>query len=139
MQFCLDALDEALDHHGPPETFNADQGSRFTSWAWTQRLKAAGVRLSMDGRGRFLDDILIERLWRSLKYECIYPHAFSGARETRQGLGDWMTLYNRRRPHAAHGGETPVSVYRARLSVGLWSEVTPGAPSHSPGSVTSVK
>ena len=70
------------------------------------------MRISMDGRGRFLDNIFIERLWRSLQYECIYLYAFSGGREARQGIGDWMTFYNHRRPHAAHGGETPVSVYR---------------------------
>ncbi len=116
VQFCVDALDEALDRYGPPEIFNTDQGSQFTSWAWTQRLRDAGVRISMDGRGRFLDNIFIERLWRSLKYECIYLHAFSGGREARQGIGDWMTFYNHRRPHAAHGGETPVRVYRERLS-----------------------
>jgi len=114
--FCIEALEEALVRHGPPEIFNTDQGSQFTSWAWTQRLKAARVRISMDGRGRFLDNIFIERLWRSLKYECIYLHAFSGGREARQGIGDWMTFYNNRRPHAAHGGATPVSVYRERLS-----------------------
>jgi len=116
VQFCVDALDEALDRHGRPEIFNTDQGSQFTSWAWTQRLKEVGVRISMDGRGRFLDNIFIERLWRSLKYECIYLHAFSGGREARQGIGDWMVFYNHRRPHAAHGGETPIKVYRARLS-----------------------
>ena len=116
VQFCVDALDEALSCHGKPEIFNTDQGSQFTSWAWTQRLKEAGVRISMDGRGRFLDNIFIERLWRSLKYECIYLHAFSGGQEARQGIGDWMVFYNQRRPHAAHGGETPVKVYRARLS-----------------------
>jgi putative transposase len=130
VQFCVDALDDALDRHGCPEIFNTDQGSQFTSWAWTQRLKEAGVRLSMDGRGRFLDNIFIERLWRSLKYECIYLHAFSGGRDARQGIGDWMTFYNHRRPHAAHGGETPVGVYRERLSAsgpGLRPDLHPTA------------
>src|SRR3546814_19026428 len=69
--FCIEALDEAIESYGRPEILNTDQGSQFTSWAWTQRLKEAGVRISMDGRGRFLDNIFIERLWRSLKYECI--------------------------------------------------------------------
>ena len=114
--FCVRAVQRALAAHGTPEIFNTDQGSQFTSWAWTQRLKDAGVRISMDGRGRFLDNIFIERLWRSLKYECIYLHAFSGGREARQGIGDWVIFYNHRRPHAAHGGETPVKVYRGRLS-----------------------
>src|SRR3546814_15214957 len=68
--FCIEALDEAIESYGRPEILNTDQGSQFTSWAWTQRLKEAGVRISMDGRGRFLDNIFIERLWRSLKYEC---------------------------------------------------------------------
>ena len=115
-QFCVDALDEAIGRYGQPEIFNTDQGSQFTSWAWTQQLREAGVRISMDGRGRFLDNIFIERLWRSLKYECIYLHAFSGGREVRQGIGNWMTFYNHRRPHAAHGGETPARVYQAKLS-----------------------
>ena len=116
VSFCVEALEEALDRHGPPEIFNTDQGSQFTSWAWTQRLQAAGVCISMDGRGRFLDNIFIERLWRSMKYECVYLHAFAGGREARQGIGDWMDFYNHRRPHAAHGGKTPVTVYRDRLS-----------------------
>ena len=115
-QFCIDALDEALDRHGRPEIFNTDQGSQFTSWAWTRRLRDAGVRISMDGRGRFLDNIFIERLWRSLKYECIYLHAFTGGREARQGIGSWVTFYNHRRPHTAHGGRTPIDVYNDRLS-----------------------
>jgi putative transposase len=116
VQFCLDALDEALECHGAPEIFNTDQGSQFTSWAWTQRLKDAGTRISMDGRGRFLDNIFIERLWRSIKYECVYLHAFSGGREARQGIGAWVAFYNHRRPHHVHGGETPGKVYRERLS-----------------------
>ena len=115
VQFCIDALEEATDRYGRPEIFNTDQGSQFTSWTWTQGLREAGVRISMDGRGRFLDNIFIERLWRSLKYECVYLHAFSGGREARQGIGRWMIFYNHRRPHAAHGGETPVRVYREGL------------------------
>ena len=103
VQFCLDALDEALEHHGTPEIFNIDQGSQVSSWVWTQRLKGAGTRISMDKRGRFLDDIFIERLWRSLKYECVYLHAYSGGREARQETGDWVTFYNHRRPHGVHG------------------------------------
>jgi putative transposase len=116
VQFCIDALNEALERCGPPDIFNSDQGSQFTAWAWTQRLKDAGVRISMDGRGRYLDSIFIERLWRSLKYECVYLHAFSGGREARQGIEAWVTFYNDRRPHAAHGGATPTSIYRDVLS-----------------------
>ena len=117
VQFCVDALEEALDRHGPPEIFNTDQGSQFTSWAWTQRLREAGTRISMDGRGRFLDNIFIERLWRSLKYECVFLHAFRGGRDARKGIGRWIDFYNNRRPHTAHGGATPAGVYRDRLSV----------------------
>ena len=112
------------------QIFNTDQGSQFTSWTWTRRLKEAGVRISMDGRGRFLDNIFIERLWRSLKYECVYLHAFSGGREARQGIGDWVIFYNHRRPHAAHDGETPVRAYRNRLSAcgpGLRPDLDPTA------------
>jgi putative transposase len=116
VQFCVDTLDDALSRYGPPEIFNTDQGSQFTSWTWTQRLREAGVHILMDGRGRFLDNIFTERLWRSMKYECIYLHAFAGGREARRKIGDWMSFYNHRRPHAAHGGKTPVGVYRERLS-----------------------
>ena len=115
-QFCIDALEEALERYGPPEIFNTDQGCQFTAWAWTQRLKDAGVRISMDGRGRFLDNIFIERLWRSLKYECVYLHAFAGGSDARRGIEAWMSFYNHRRPHTAHGGATPASVYRDALS-----------------------
>ena len=117
VQFCVDALDEALGRYGAPEIFNTDQGSQLTSWAWTQRLRDAGIRISMDGRGRFLDNIFIERLWRSLKYECVYLHAFSGGRDARNGIGKWVDFYNNFRPHSAHGGATPASVYRDRLPV----------------------
>ncbi len=95
--FCVGALEEAMDRHGKPEIFNSDQGSQFTSIAFTQTLKAAGVRISMDGKGRWLDNVFVERLWRSLKYECVYLHAWSGGREARDGIGFWMTFYNRPR------------------------------------------
>ena len=89
-------------------------GSQFTSWAWTDRLRKAGVKISMDGKGRFLDNIFVERLWRSLKYECVYLHAWSGGREARAGIGEWIAFYNNRRPHSALGGRTPHS--RAEVS-----------------------
>jgi putative transposase len=116
VQFCVDALEEALGRYGNPDIFNTDQGSQFTSWAWTHCLKEAGVRISMDGKGRFLDNIFIERLWRSLKYECVYLHAFSGGRDARAGIGRWIDFYNHRRPHAAHGGRTPALIYGNSLS-----------------------
>ena len=89
---------------------NTDQGSQFTSWAWTNALRQAGVRISMDGKGRFLDNIFVERLWRSLKYECVYLHAWSGGSEARQGIGAWVDFYNQRRPHTALAGRTPGAV-----------------------------
>ena len=109
--FCVEALNEALARFGRPEIMNTDQGSQFTSWAWTDRLCKAGVNISMDGKGRFLDNIFIERLWRSLKYECVYLYAWSGGREAREGIGRWIEFYNQRRPHTAHGGRTPDIAY----------------------------
>jgi len=90
---------------------NTDQGSQFTSWAWTDRLRQAGVKISMDGKGRFLDNIFVERLWRSLKYECVYLYAWSGGHEARAGIGRWIEFYNNRRPHTAHDGRTPDTAY----------------------------
>ncbi len=110
-EFCVAALEEALARYGRPEIFNTDQGSQFTSLAFTDVLKAAGVRISMDGRGRWMDNVFIERLWRSLKYECIYLHAFETGSEARVGIGRWIGYYNADRPHSALGGLTPEEVY----------------------------
>ena len=109
--FCIEALEEALARFGPPEIMNTDQGSQFTSWAWTDRLRQAGAKISKDGKGRFLDNIFVERLWRSLKYECVYLHAWSGGSEARAGIGRWIEFYNNRRPHTALGGRTPPATY----------------------------
>jgi putative transposase len=109
--FCVEALNEALIRFGVPDIMNTDQGSQFTSWAWTDRLRKAGVKISMDGKGRFLDNIFVERLWRSLKYECVYLYAWNGGREARNGIGKWIEFYNNRRPHSALGGRTPNAVY----------------------------
>ena len=109
--FCIEALEEALKHYGPPDIFNSDQGSQFTSFAWTEALKTAGVKISMDGKGRFMDNIFIERLWRSLKYESVYLHAWSGGREAKAGIGKWITFYNMKRPHTAHKSLTPDAAY----------------------------
>ncbi len=109
--FCVEALNEALVRFGPPEIMNTDQGSQFTYWAWTDRLRQAGVKISMDGKGRFLDNIFIERLWRSLKYECVYLYAWSGGHEARAGIGRWIEFYNKRRPHTAHDGRAPDTAY----------------------------
>ncbi len=107
VEFCVEALGEALARYGRPEIFNPDRGSQFTSPRFTGLLTEAGVRVSMDGRGRWLDNVFIERLWRSMKYECVYLHAFETGREARAGLGRWMAYYNADRPHSALGGRTP--------------------------------
>lgn len=109
--FCVEALNEAVCRFGPPEIMNTDQGSQFTSFVWTDTLKRVGIRISMDGKGRFIDNIFIERLWRSLKYECVYLHAWETGSQAKAGVGAWMNFYNHRRPHTAHGGRPPAMVY----------------------------
>jgi putative transposase len=113
VEFCVEALQEALARFGHPEIFNSDQGSQFTSSAFTGVLQQAGVRISMDGRGRWMDNVLIERLWRSLKYECIYLHAFETGSELRAGLSRWIGYYNALRPHSTLAGRTPDEAYEA--------------------------
>ena len=110
-EFCVDALNEAIHKFGPPEIMNTDQGSQFTSFAWTDRLRRSGVRISMDGKGRFLDNIFVERLWRSLKYECVYLHAWETGSEAKAGVRKWIAFYNHKRPHSALGGQPPAVVY----------------------------
>ena len=111
VEFCIEALEEALARFGRPEIFNTDQGSQFTSPRFTGILQRAGVRISMDGRGRWMDNVFIERLWRSLKYECIYLHAFETGSEVRAGLSKWIGYYNAGRPHSALVGCTPDEAY----------------------------
>jgi putative transposase len=111
--FCIEALEEALERFGKPEIFNTDQGSQFTSPQFIGVLRAAGVRISMDGRGRWMDNVFIERLWRSLKYECIYIHAFETGSALRAGVREWIGYYNARRPHSALAGRTPDEAYWA--------------------------
>ncbi len=108
--FCIEALNEAIHEFGPPEIMNTDQGSQFTSFSWTDRLRRTGVRILMDGKGRFLDNIFIERPWRTLKYECVYLHAWKTGPEAKAGIGKWMTFYNHQRPHSALGGRPPAVV-----------------------------
>jgi len=105
--FCVEALQEALDRYGSPEIFNSDQGVQFTSEAFTGVLTASGIRISMDGKGRYLDNIFIERLWRSLKYEDVYIKAYASVPEARRGIGGWLTFYNDERLHQALGYLTP--------------------------------
>ncbi len=113
VEFCIEALEEALARFGRPDIFNTDQGSQFTSPRFTSVLQQAGVRISMDGRGRWMDNVFIERLWRSLKYESIYLHAFETGSELRAGLTFWIGYYNARRPHSTLAGCTPDEAYRA--------------------------
>lgn len=110
-EFCIAALEEALARYGRPDIFNTDQGSQFTSPRFVEVLTKAGVRVSMDGRGRWMDNVFIERLWRSLKYECVYLHAFETGSELRAGLTRWIGYYNGQRPHSALAGRTPDEAY----------------------------
>jgi putative transposase len=109
--FCVEALEEALSHYGKPEIFNTDQGSQFTSFAFTGVLQAAEVQISMDGRGRWMDNVFIERLWRSLKYECVYLNDFETGSALRTGVGCWFEYYNNHRPHSTLAGRTPTEAY----------------------------
>ena len=127
--FCMEALEEALARHGKPEIFNTDQGSQFTSLSFTQMLTDADIRISMDGRGRWMDNVFIERLWRSLKYECVYLHAFETGLALHAGLLRWIGHYNMTRPHSSLAGRTPDEAYN-----GLGSTTSPGgAPAMAAG------
>jgi putative transposase len=109
--FCVEALNEALSKHGQPEIFNTDQGSQFTSFDFTGVLKGAEVTISMDGRGRCMDNIFIERLWRSLKYEAIYLHELTDGFKAMRVIGEWIDFYNTERPHSALADQTPAEAY----------------------------
>ena len=114
--FCIEALEEALGKFGPPEIFNSDQGSQFTSEDWTTPLTAAGVAISMDGKGRWIDNVFIERLWRSVKYEEVYLHSYASGSEARQSLARYFAFYNARRIHESLSYATPDEVYFAALA-----------------------
>lgn len=109
--FCVEALEEALQRHGTPEIFNTDQGAQFTSDAFTDVLKRHDVRISMDGKGCYQDNIFVERLWRNVKYECVYLKAFSNGKELRQALTRYFHWYNQHRPHQGLAYQTPDEVY----------------------------
>ena len=113
--FCVDALKEAIAKHGTPEIFNSDQGSQFTSGAWIDVLTDAKIKISMDGKGAWRDNRMIERLWRSLKYQCVYLNAFETGSEMRAGIGKWMDYYNSERPHSTHGLLTPEEAYASKI------------------------
>jgi len=119
VRFCIDALEEALARYGPPEIMNTDQGSQFTGSAWITTLTDAGVQVSMDGRGRYMDNIFIERLWRSLKYEAVYLHELTDGFKADRVIGEWIDFYNTVRPHSALAGRTPAEAHGAGRPVDL--------------------
>jgi len=115
--FCVQALKEALSRHGTPEIFNTDQGSQFTSFDFTDVLKEQGINISMDGKGRWLDNVFIERLWRSLKYECVYLKDFDTGIVARKEIGKWFRDYNWERPHSSlPNDKTPREVYNEKMA-----------------------
>ena len=116
--FCVEALEEALIRFGTPEIFNTDQGGQFTSEVFTSVLTQAGVRISMDGKGRWMDNVFIERLWRSVKYEDVYLNAYEIPRAVREGLGRYFLFYNTRRTHQGLDSMTPDEVYFQNSGLG---------------------
>lgn len=114
--FCIEALEEALRRFGAPDIFNTDQGSQFTSEAFTGVLEDQGIKISMDGKGRWLDNVFVERLWRSVKYEDVYLRAYETPPELRAGLARYFTFYNTRRRHSALDRRTPDAVYFEQAS-----------------------
>ena len=110
-EFCVQALKEAISLYGVPDIFNTDQGSQYTSLSFTNILKDHGIKISMDGKGRWMDNVFIERLWRSLKYECVYLNNFENARQAKFLIGNWISHYNWDRPHSTFDGQTPHEVY----------------------------
>jgi putative transposase len=116
VSFCVSALEEALARYGKPEIFNTDQGSQFTSAAFTGALMAAGVKISMDGRGRWIDNVFVERLWRSLNHEDIYLKGYADGREAKAGIGAWFDFYNSARPHQTLGNRTPMALWRQGIT-----------------------
>ena len=113
--FCIEALEEALARHGRPEIFNTDQGSQFTSHDFTGVLNKVGIAISMDGKGAWRDNVFVERLWRSIKYEEIYLKAYNTVSEARASIGRYLTFYNGRRPHSSLDRQTPDQAYFNRL------------------------
>lgn len=109
--FCVEALTEAIEKYGAPEIFNSDQGSQFTSHDFTQVLKDNAIQISMDGKGRWVDNVFVERLWKSVKYEHVYLHAYESVAEARDKLGKYLDFFNRLRPHSSLDRQTPDMVY----------------------------
>lgn len=115
--FCLKALKRAIHHFGKPEIFNTDQGCQFTSDEWTTCLKDNNITISMDGRGRWIDNVMIERFWRTIKYEDIYLKSYENGVDLEKGISSFMNRYNMFRPHEAHGEATPDEVYNEKMKL----------------------
>ena len=113
--FCIEAVEEALARYGKPEIFNTDQGSQFTGDAFTGLLLRDGIKISMDGKGAWRDNVFVERLWRSVKHEEVYLKAYDSVPEARTSIGRYLDFYNNRRPHSQHGGRTPDQAWFAGL------------------------
>lgn len=113
--FCIEALEEALTRFGRPEIFNTDQGSQFTSWEFTKVLSDAGVQISMDGKGAWRDNVVVERFWRTIKYEEVYLRAYTNVPEARAAIGRYILFFNSRRPHTSLDGQTPDQAYFNQL------------------------
>lgn len=114
--FCLEAVQEAIDRYGVPEIFNTDQGSQFTSFEFTQLLKDNDIAISMDGRGCWRDNVFVERLWKSIKYEEVYLHAYETVSAAKSGIGRYLEFYNSQRPHSSLDGSTPDAFYFSNLT-----------------------
>jgi putative transposase len=119
VDFCLEAVEEALTRHGKPEIFNTDQGSQFTSAAFTGLLSRNAIAISMDGRGAWRDNVFVERLWRSVKYEEVYLRAYQSVRHARASIGQYLRFYNLKRPHSSLDGRTPDQAYFNALPAAL--------------------
>ena len=129
--FCVETLEDALARYGKPEIFNTDQGSQFTSTALTGMLIKSGIAISMDGKGAWRDNVFVERLWRSVKYEEVYLRAYDTVSEARTSIGHYLDFYNRRRPHSSLDGSTPDHAYFTPLPL-------PGSAGASPFDLTTV-
>ena len=116
VNFCIEAVEEALARHGKPDIFNTDQGSQFTSIAFIQVLKDAKIAISMDGKRAWRDNVFVKRLWRTIKYEEVYLHAYSNVPKARAAIGKYLNFYNTKRPHSSLDGQTPDQAYFNALS-----------------------
>lgn len=115
-RFCVEALEEAIENYGCPEIFNTDQGSQFTSEQFTSVLKKNHITISMDGKGRWVDNVFVERLWRSVKYEEVYLKAYDSVAEARESLGQYFEFYNTERRHQSLSKQTPDTVYNQHVT-----------------------